>query len=78
MLRGQIVKDATAALAITSGTLTDAVNHYTRIRIWLQNGAGTNLKIQATKNVGGTITPRQESFWIARRVAAGNVGTFAA
>ena len=52
--------------------------HFTHIRIWLANGAGTNLKIQATKNVGGTITPLRESFWSARRIAAGNVGTFAA
>lgn len=78
MLRGQILKDTTAALTITSGTLTDAVNHFTHIKIWLANGAGTNLKIQATKNVGGTITPRRESYWHCRRISPNNIGTFAA
>jgi hypothetical protein len=78
MLVGQYSKDATAALAFTTGTLTTAVEHYAHFKIWLQNGTGTSLKIQATKNVGGTITPRLNSYWVARRVSPNNIGTFAA
>jgi hypothetical protein len=77
-LRGQFEKDATAAKAFTTGTLTDAVEHFARFKIKLQNGTGTSLKIQATKNVGGTITPRLGSRWIARRMSPNNIGTFAA
>jgi hypothetical protein len=78
MLRGQIEKDATAALAFTTGTLTTAVEHFARFKIKLQNGTGTSLKIQATKNVGGTITPRLGSRWLCRRMSPNNIGTFAA
>lgn len=78
MLVGQYVKDATAARAFTTGTLTDAVNHYARFKIFLQNSTGTSLKIQATKNVGGTITPLVNSYWTARRMSPNNIGTFAA
>jgi hypothetical protein len=78
MLQGQIYNDATAALAITTGTLTTAVNHYMHTRIYLKNSTGTSLKIQATKNVGGTITPGIHSYWIARRLSPNNIGTFVA
>lgn len=78
MLIGQYVKDATAARAFTTGTLTDAVNHYAHFKIFLQNSTGTSLKIQATKNVGGTITPLVNSYWIARRMSPNNIGTLAA
>ncbi len=78
MLVGQYSKDATAARAFTTGSLTDAVDHYARFRILLHNSTGVSLKIQATKNVGGTITPRRGSYWRARRLSTGNVGTFVA
>lgn len=77
MLVGQLYNDATAALAITTGTLTTAVNHYARFKIWLKNGTGTNLKIQAT-STSGSVTPGINSYWRARRVSPNNIGTFAA
>jgi hypothetical protein len=78
MLVGQIRNDATAALALTAtGNLTDAVSHYMHMRIYLQNGTGTSLKIQATKSAG-TITPGINSYWVARRISPNNIGTFAA
>lgn len=77
-LEGAYSKDATAARAFTTGTLTTAVDHYAFFKIWLQNGTGTSLKIQATKNVGGTITPRLGSMWTCRRLSPNNIGTFAA
>lgn len=78
-LEGDIVGDATAAKALTvSGTLTDAVNHYAHFKIWLKNGSGTSLKIQATKAVGGTITPLVGSYYKARRLPTTSTGTFAA
>lgn len=78
MLLGQIYNDATAALALTAtAALTDAVNHYMHMKIFLQNGAGTSLKIQATKSAG-TITPGIGSKWISRRLPAASTGAFAA
>lgn len=78
MLIGQVRNDATATLALTAtAALTDAVSHYMHMRIYLQNGTGTSLKIQATKSAG-TITPGINSYWVARRMSPSNIGTFAA
>jgi len=77
MLTGQFSNDATAAKAWVTGSLTDAVDHYARIKMILQNNAGTSLKIQATKSAG-SITPRKGSFWTAKRLSLSSVGTFAA
>jgi len=77
MLAGQVAADATAAKAITTGSLTTAVNHYIRIRLELQNGAGTSLKIQGTSTTG-SMTPLNGSYWTALRLPTGNTGTFAA
>lgn len=78
MLIGQVVNDATATKALTAtAALTDAVNHYMRMKIWLQNGTGTSLKIQATKSAG-SITPLVGSNWTATRLPAASTGAFAA
>jgi hypothetical protein len=77
-LEGHYSKDATAARSFTTGTLTSAVDHFAFFRIWLQNGTGTSLQLQATKNVGGTITPRVGSMWTCTRLSPNNIGTFSA
>lgn len=78
MLLGQVVNDATATLALSAtAALTNAVNHYMHMKIWLQNGTGTSLKIQATKSAG-TITPLVGSYYTVRRLPAASVGNFAA
>jgi len=78
MLSGQVINDATAALALTAtGALTTAVNHYMRMKIWLSNSTGTSLKIQATKSAG-TITPLVGSYYRVTRLPDANTGTFAA
>lgn len=76
-LVGETYNDATAAFAFTTGTLTTAVNHFAYFKIWLKNGTGTSLKIQATKNVGGTITPGINSWWKCTRRSPNNIGTLA-
>ena len=77
MLKGQVFNDATAALAYTTGSISNGVNNYARFRILLTNGAGTSLKIQATCSAG-SLTPGIGSFWSARRLPATNNGTYAA
>lgn len=78
MLSGQIVNDTTATKALTAtSAITDAVNMYVHLKIWLQNGAGTSLKIQATKSAG-TITPLVGSYYTVHRLPAANTGNAAA
>ena len=78
-LEGNVQNDATAAKALTTtGTLTTATTQYAYFKIRLVNGTGTSLKIQATKLVGGTITPLRGSYWKCTRLPAANVGAFAA
>ncbi len=78
MLIGQLSKDTTAARTVVTGALTDAVDHYARFRILLHNSTGVSLKIQVTKATGGSVTPRRGSYWRARRLSTGSVGTFVA
>lgn len=69
----------TAAYAFTTGTLAISVNHYFRLKIFLQNGTGTSLKIQMTAGTGqNTMTPQAGSVWFCRRLPDANTGTFAA
>jgi hypothetical protein len=77
LLSGHFSKDATASRTIATAALTTAVDHYIHIKIELQNGTGTSLKIQAT-NPAGSITPRVNSYWTSTRIPTGNTGTFAA
>jgi hypothetical protein len=77
LLNGQIYNDATAAKTIATASISNNAVMFTYMRIFLQNSTGTSLKIQATCSAG-TITPGINSYWFCRRVAAGNVGTFAA
>ncbi len=77
-LFGYTIKDSTANLTYTTGSLSSAVDHLAKVKISLINGAGTFLRLRATKNVGGSITPRVGSFWTAQRLPANNIGTYAA
>ena len=74
-LVGQVYNDATAAKTIVTGSLSDATNYYAHTRIWLQNGTGTSLLIQATASAG-SITPGINSYWFARRLSPNNIGSF--
>lgn len=76
-LFGQQYNVTATAPTVVSGSLTSAVNHRHKFAIRLINGTGTSLQIQATASAG-TITPGINSYWIARRVPAANVGHFAA
>ena len=75
---GDIINSTTAAQTIVTGTLTTAVNHYARFKIWLANSTGTSLKIQGTCTTASGITPLRGSRWKSMRMPTGNVGTFAA
>ena len=77
MLRGQIYNSTSAAQTIVTASLTTAVNHFAKMKIFLVNSTGTSLKIQATESAG-TITPGIGSYWRCRRLSATNVGTYIA
>ena len=78
MLVGQVNNDATAAYAATTGTINDATTNFAHFKIWLKNSTGVSLLVQATKNVGGTLTPQLNSYWHARRISPTSTGTFVA
>lgn len=73
MLQGQIYNDATANLTITMGSISNGTNHFMHTRIYLRNGTGTSLQIQATKSAG-SITPGINSYWFCRRMSPNSVG----
>jgi hypothetical protein len=69
---------ATAIVFPVTSSLTDAVEHSYQIYAVVEtNGAG-NIRINATKGVGGTITPRKWSFYRVWKLDSGNVGSFVA
>jgi hypothetical protein len=73
-----IVTTTTAAAALpVTGTLSDATNHYAIIRAVAECGTAGNIRLRATESAG-TITPLRGSYYTARRLFAGNVGTFVA
>lgn len=78
MLRGQ-ASTTLAAYTVTTGSLTASVNHYFHLKLFLNNGTGTSLKIQMTAGTGqNTMTPQAGSVWFCRRLPGANTGTFAA
>jgi hypothetical protein len=79
MLVGQAYNQTAATYALTTGTLTTAVNHYARFKLYVQcSGTTTSMKINVYNGAAGTITPGLGSYWICRRLPATNVGTYAA
>jgi len=80
MLIGQAYNSTAATTTVTTASLTTGTNHYARMRIpYLRCAAGTtSLSIFAFTSTSGTITPGIGSYWIARRLPATNIGTYAA
>lgn len=76
-LSGDIVGDATATKALSASASLSVATHLHRFKIYLKNGSGTSLKVQATVSSNG-ITPQKGSFWLCRRLPASSTGTFAA
>lgn len=73
-----IVTTTTAAAALpVTGTVTGGANHWAIIRATAECGTAGNIRLRATESAG-TITPLRGSYYTARRLFAGNVGTFVA
>ena len=73
-----LVTNTTAAAALpATGSLTDATNHWCVIHAIAECGTAGNIRLRATESAG-TITPLRGSYYTARRLFAGNVGTFVA
>lgn len=66
---------AAAALPVT-GSLAAALNH-ARIEAIAECATAGNIRLRVTSS-SGTVTPHRGSYYTARRLFAGNVGTFAA
>lgn len=74
-----IDNSTTAALALpASASLTGTpVEHHHHIHLLAECGTAGNIRLRVTCGAG-TVTPRRGSYYVARRLPAGNVGTFAA
>ena len=73
-----LVTTTTAAAAFpVTGTLADAKNHFIHVHALAEIGTAGNIRPRVTVSAG-TITPLRGSYYTARRLFAGNVGTFAA
>ena len=78
MVKAGIVSNTTAAAALpASASLTDAANFKVVIKATMECGTAGNVRLRATSSAG-TITPLRGSKFKARRLYAGNVGTYAA
>jgi hypothetical protein len=67
---------AANALPVTQ-SLTTGVNHFAKIMATVECGTAGNIRLRVTSSAG-TVTPLRGSYYTARRLFAGNVGTFAA
>jgi hypothetical protein len=71
-----LVTNTTAAAALpATASLTTAVNHHARIYCLVECGTAGNIRLRVTESAG-TVTPLRGSYYTARRLFAGNVGTF--
>lgn len=70
------ITTAAAALPV-SASLTDATQQHCHIVAIASIGSAGNIRLRHTSSAG-TITPRRGSYYTARRLFAGNVGTFVA
>lgn len=74
---GIVTTTAAAAALPVTGSLSTAVNHHVIIRALAEIGTAGNVRLRVTQSAG-TITPLRGSMFMARRLFAGNVGTFVA
>jgi hypothetical protein len=78
-LLGNSYNQTGATYTVTTGSLTTAVNHYAKFKIFLICGASTsNLKITIRNGSAGTITPGIGSFWKCTRLPATNASNYVA
>jgi len=73
---GALTGQTAAAVAFTAtASQTLNTNQFARLKIILENGSSTSVRLNVT-NSAGTVTPLRGSFWKATRIT--NVGTYAA
>lgn len=73
-----LVTNTTAAAALpATPSLTLSTNHFAIVRALAEVGTAGNIRLRVTCSAG-TLTPLRGSYYTARRLAAGNVGTFVA
>lgn len=70
---GDLYNSNIASQGFTTASLTGGVNHSVKYTIYLRNGAGTSLNLQALCSAG-SITPGIGSFWEATRLPEISVG----
>ena len=75
-LTASVVTQTAAAVAfVATGSITASTNNYMRMKVLLENGASTSIRLNVTGSLGG-ITPLRGSYYRAKRIA--NIGTYVA
>jgi hypothetical protein len=78
MATAGIVTTTTASAALPAcASMTGATNQFHQVRALAECGTAGNVRLRVTVGAG-TITPLRGSYFTARRLYAGNVGTFVA
>lgn len=73
-----VVGQTAAAVALpATASLTTAVNHQAIVQALAEFGTAGNVRLRVTGSAG-TVTPLRGSYYYARRLASGNVGSFVA
>lgn len=74
---GIVTSTSTAASLNASGSVTASANFFSRVRLVIEQNAAGNVRLRVTSSAG-TVQLLRGSFYRARRLPAGNVGTFVA
>jgi len=77
-LFAQIYNPLVTTYTLTTGSLTTAVNHYVKFKIYLQNSTNSSLKITVFNASASSITPRAGSYWKCMRLPSSNNSAYIA
>jgi hypothetical protein len=72
-----VTQTGTSIVLPVTGSLSNATNHRYKIRVMLEAATAGNIRLRCTVSAG-TLTPLRGSLFKARRLPAGNVGTYVA
>lgn len=74
---GVVAQTGTSTALPVTGTNTAIANHYAKVHAIVECATAGNIRLRMTASAG-TATPSRDSYFIVRRLPAGNAGTFVA
>jgi hypothetical protein len=74
---GVVAQTGTSTALPATGANTAIASHYAKVHCLVECATAGNIRLRMTASAG-TATPSRDSFFVVRRLPAGNVGTFVA